>query len=398
MNIRTYRAQFEEELFEHVLPFWEKYSPDRSNGGYFNALDRDGSRYDDSKFVWLQARQVWLFSTLWLNVEEKDTWKDIAQLGVHFLKEHALSSDGRAFFSLTKEGEPLWMQRKIFSECFIIMAFAQFSRVTNDSDLMGIAKTLFDTVLKWSTDLTQIGRPAYSGAVESQTLAVPMILLNVIEELTQDGWREYQDTALDCIRRMLMHVDDDRRIVLENVGNDGKFLDTIDGRLLNPGHAIEAGWFLQNWAKKLDRPDLSTTASNMIRWSLEKGWDAEHGGIFYFLDAKGYSPVQLEWDMKLWWPHNEAMFACLQNYSITGSAEDWSAFEQVSQYAFSHFPDHEHGEWFGYLNRRGEVTHRFKGGPYKGCFHVPRSLLLCWRLLKQLEESMPPPVQQLQQP
>ena len=45
------------------------------------------------------------------------------------------------------------------------------------------------------------------------------------------------------------------------------------------------------------------------------------------------------------------------------------------------FPDPQHGEWFGYLTREGKVSQRFKGGPYKGCFHVPRSLWLCERLL-----------------
>jgi hypothetical protein len=28
------------------------------------------------------------------------------------------------------------------------------------------------------------------------------------------------------------------------------------------------------------------------------------------------------------------------------------------------------------LSCAGKVTHRFKGGAYKGCFHVPRALLL----------------------
>jgi N-acylglucosamine 2-epimerase len=53
----------------------------------------------------------------------------------------------------------------------------------------------------------------------------------------------------------------------------------------------------------------------------------------------------------------------------------------------SHFPDTAHGEWYGYLDRRGEVTHRFKDGPYKGCFHVPRARWLCWRLLRKLENE-----------
>ena len=30
------------------------------------------------------------------------------------------------------------------------------------------------------------------------------------------------------------------------------------------------------------------------------------------------------------------------------------------------FRDNKHGEWYGYLNEEGKLTHRFKGGPFKG--------------------------------
>jgi N-acylglucosamine 2-epimerase len=59
----------------------------------------------------------------------------------------------------------------------------------------------------------------------------------------------------------------------------------------------------------------------------------------------------------------------------------------VKDDAFARFRDPLHNEWFGCLNRQGQVTQRFKGGPYKGCFHVPRALWLCWRLLDQLPPS-----------
>ena len=42
------------------------------------------------------------------------------------------------------------------------------------------------------------------------------------------------------------------------------------------------------------------------------------------------------------------------------------------------------GEWAGYLDRQGRVKMDFKGGPYKGCFHLPRALMLCEDMLHQL--------------
>ena len=49
---------------------------------------------------------------------------------------------------------------------------------------------------------------------------------------------------------------------------------------------------------------------------------------------------------------------------------------QVHDWSFAHFPDREHGEWFGYLHRDGSLSQRAKGNLFKGPFHLPRMLLV----------------------
>ncbi len=63
-NITKIKNEFEEELYNSVLPFWIDHSIDKTNGGFYNHLDRDGSLYDTTKNVWLLGRQVWMFSKL----------------------------------------------------------------------------------------------------------------------------------------------------------------------------------------------------------------------------------------------------------------------------------------------------------------------------------------------
>ena len=377
----TYRIKYEQELFERVLPFWERHAPDRTHGGYFNGLDRDGTVYDTTKYLWLQSRQVWMFSKLYRTVEARPAWLETARLGMDFLRTHGVRPDGRVYFSTTADGRPVYLQRKIFSECFYVMALAEYGRAAGQPALLREARERLEQVWSWAYDWTKVGRPAFAGVPPSQPLAVPMILLNLLEEVAGDDLSAYTAEAEACIRRMRLHVASDTQKVYEHVAPDGARLEGPAGRLLNPGHAIEAGWFLQHWARHLDRDDLRREALNVVRWSHATGWDPEHDGLFYFLDAGGYSPLQLEWPMKLWWPHCEALYAHLLDYALTGDPADWAAFEAVDRYIFAHFSDPEYGEWFGYLDREGRVTHRFKGGPYKGCFHVPRALWLCLRLL-----------------
>jgi N-acylglucosamine 2-epimerase len=105
-----------------------------------------------------------------------------------------------------------------------------------------------------------------------------------------------------------------------------------------------------------------------------RGWDREHGGILYFTDLRGL-PVQEYWhDMKFWWPHCEAIIATLLAWKLTGNSRYAEMHAQVHDWSFKHFPDREHGEWFGYLHRDGTPSQRAKGNLFKGPFHLPRML------------------------
>jgi len=103
------------------------------------------------------------------------------------------------------------------------------------------------------------------------------------------------------------------------------------------------------------------------------------------MDIMGKPVQQLEWDQKLWWVHIETLISLIKGYYHTGNPECLKWFEKVHDYTWSHFPDPQYGEWFGYLNRRGEVLLPLKGGKWKGCFHVPRGLCQVWRTLERFD-------------
>ena len=91
----------------------------------------------------------------------------------------------------------------------------------------------------------------------------------------------------------------------------------------------------------------------------------------------------MEWDQKLWWVHLETLVALIKGYNMTGRKDLLNMFNKIHDYSWKHFSDTKYGEWFGYLNRRGEVFLPLKGGKWKGCFHLPRALFL---VSKELEK------------
>jgi len=386
-DFKKLAEQYRNELLQKVVPFWENHSKDEQFGGYFTCLDRQGNVFDTDKFIWLQGREVWMFATLYNKVEQRPEWLEMALHGAEFLQKHGHDGNLNWYFSLTREGKPLIEPYNIFSDCFATMAFGQLYQATGNEEYGAIAKKTFDNILKRSTN----PKGRFSKAVpETRPLkgfSLPMILCNLSLEIEHLLPKELvEETINTCINEVLeVFYDHKTGLIMENVNPDGSFSDSFEGRLLNPGHAIEAMWFIMDLSVRLKRPELTEKAVEIMIRTLKYGWDEQYGGIFYFLDIKGYPPQQLEWDQKLWWVHIESLISLIKGYSLTGNPECLEWFEKVHDYTWSHFADPEYDEWFGYLNRQGEVLLPLKGGKWKGCFHVPRGLFQVWKTLEKIE-------------
>jgi N-acylglucosamine 2-epimerase len=381
--------KYKSELLDKVIPFWLNHSKDEESGGYFTCLDRKGKVFDTDKFVWLQAREVWMFSSLYNNVEQKPEWLEMALHGAEFLKKHAKDADGNWYFSLNRQGEPLIQPYNIFSDCFACMAFGQLYKATGNTEHAEIAIQTFQNILKKSDNPKGKYNKAFPGTRPLKGFSLPMILCNLSLEIEHLLEPELVKQTIDTVIHEVMEVfyDESSELIFENVNPDGSFSDSFEGRLLNPGHAIEAMWFIMDLADRLKNKDLMQKAVDILLKTLKYGWDEKYGGIFYFLDIKGFPPQQLEWDQKLWWVHIETLISLIKAYHFTRNEECLQWFKKVHNYTWSHFADTEYAEWFGYLTRQGEVLLPLKGGKWKGCFHVPRGLYQVWRTLEKLEKS-----------
>lgn len=386
MDFKQLAAQYKSELLDKVVPFWLEKSQDLEHGGYFTCLERDGEVYDTDKFVWLQGREVWMFATLYNKVEKRQEWLDCAIQGAEFLKKHGHDGNLNWYFALDREGNPLVEPYNIFSYTFAVIAFGQLSIATGNKEYADIAKRTFDIVLSKVDNPKGKWNKAAPGARALKSFALPMILCNVALEIEPLLDADFMQQTIDtCIHEVMdVFYRPELGLIVEHLSTDGELVDCFDGRLLNPGHAIEAMWFVMDLGKRLGRQDLIEKAVTIALNEAEYGWDKEHGGIFYFMDRLGRPCQQLEWDQKLWWVHIETLITMLKGYQLTGNAQCLEWFERVHNYVWTHFTDKEYAEWFGYLNRQGEVLLSLKGGKWKGCFHVPRGLFQCWKILEDL--------------
>lgn len=389
MNFKELANKHKTELLDSVLPFWLNNSIDKEYGGYFSCLDRDGSVYDTDKFIWLQGREVWLFSMLCNKLGKKREWLDAAILGAEFLKKYGHDDNYDFYFSLTREGKPLVEPYNIFSNTFACMAFAQLAKAAENEEYAEIARRIFKRILERRSNPKGKWCKAVPGTRPMKDFALPMIICNMaleVENIVND--RELMERTIDeCLHEVLdVFYQPELGCMVENVSSiDNSRLDCFEGREINPGHDLEALWFMMNLGIRRNDKALVEKCVEISLSVIEKGWDKEYGGIFYYLDSRGVPQQKLEWDQKLWWVHIESAIAMIKGYQLTGNKKCLGWFEKLDEYMWSHFKDPLYPEWFGYLNRRGEMLLPLKGGKWKGCFHVPRGLFEIWQILEKCE-------------
>ena len=392
----SYRQFYHDRLLNDCIPFWMNSDLiDREYGGYLTNVDREGKCYNEDKSVWFQGRCLWTFSTLCRMYGMRDEWMDAAKIGKDFLEKYCTDTDGRMFFTVTRDGKPLRKRRYMFSESFYVISMAEYGALTGDRDALDKAEKCFDMMLMLyrtpENDPFKCTPKTYASTRQDRASAVPMVLVSSAQLLRRcdpakaDYYTAITKEMVDSI--INYHYKEDRHCVLECVGPNGEFINTPAGRCINPGHSIENSWFLMNEAIYSNDKELLRKALNILDWSLGWGWDKQFGGFVYFTDCDGRPPEQLECDMKLWWVHDEVLISTLLAYQITGDEKYFKWFERTHDYAFGHFADKEYGEWYGYLHRDGTVSHTQKGSMWKGPYHFPRMLMFCETLLGRLENG-----------
>jgi len=379
--ISTYR----DGLLNDTLPFWISHAVDREHGGFFTYLDRDGSVVGTDKPIWIQCRIAWLFSRLYNEVEPNEEWLELSRHALRFVEEHGFDDDRRMFFSVTRDGRPLRKRRYLYTESFGAVAFAEYARATGDEQAKERAIGLYRLILRHHRTPGSLEPKVFPGTRGMKSHGMVMILIYISQILRLIDPAPIYDEVIDGSLRELSEdfVKPKLRAVLETVGENGEFIDEPMGRVIVPGHAIETSWLVMEEGRRRGDPGLVSLGAEVLEWSLDAGWDEEFGGIFYYRDVKGHPSEYYEHDMKLWWPHNEAIYATLLAHRLTGDAGFAEWHERVHDWAYSHFPDPEHGEWFGYLHRDGSVSLTWKGNQWKGPFHLPRMQLGCWKLLEE---------------
>lgn len=408
---------YSSHLLNDVLPFWQR-AIDKKNGGVFTCFNNLGTQLvSTDKYTWSQGRYAWLCAKSvdmikrGLLCGDSEVFFEQARKTVSFLDNYAIMDNGNCAFLLSETGEkkePVageGYDTSFFADCFVVLGFIAYARISKDRYILQRALKLFDAILK----------RLITGNVRSEPYPVPqgvraqsfsMIMLNVTQEilcaLKQFGHKranEFRALSYFFLHDIMDVFCEPSSRLVEMRTQNPEFEDTILCRHVNPGHAIECMWFVMVSAKELNLPFYIEQAQKVIAKAFEYGWDNEYGGLLRFVDKDGGMPrgskriggafEQLiidTWDSKLWWPHSETLYTTLLAYKLTGSRKMYEIYEKTFEYVFKTFPNDDKavGEWIQIRNREGKPINKVVALPVKDPYHIMRNLMLIIELLHEM--------------
>ena len=369
---------YKKELQETILPFWLADAMDWENGGIMTCLDREGEIYGEEKSVWFQGRALWVFAKAYQVIANNPSYLAAAKNIYEFLPL-CEDTDGRMFFTVTKEGKGIQKRRYYFSETFAAIGCAEYYRASGDETAWTAAEKYFDIAYRCFTGQIANTPKFNPDTFTMKGLSPVMIMLSTAQTMravAPTNKDYYHTIATKCLQEILHGGFLQEKALLENVSRDGAFVNTPTGRIVNPGHSMEAAWFVMLEGILTDNKEAIEAGKKIIDITLPLGWDEKYGGIIAFTDVLGKPPVQLEWDMKLWWPQCETIIAARMAYLLFGDAKYQKLCKETESYCEKYFIDRECGEWYGYLHYDNTVSNTLKGNIFKGPFHIPRLYML----------------------
>jgi mannobiose 2-epimerase len=397
--LREQAGRCRQILEDSLVDFYLPACVDTAQGGYFETL-RDGEFVGSGeKFLVLQARQMWFFSTLAQEGIRPKAARAAAKAGFDFLEKHFRDRRHGGYFAKVRDnGEVKDPRKHVYLNAFALYGLVAYHRAARDDRALAAARELFGVLEEKAHDrrnggygefftadwrpITDPKESGYVGAIGTKTYNTH---LHVMEALT-DLYRVWPDplvrerlTELLVINTSTVHHPD-HNCNIDGWRPDWRMVETPANLRASYGHDVECVWLALDAARALGLSPrlLRGWAEGLCAYSLKYGYDRQNGG-FYYTGPLG-QPAQDR--RKEWWVQAEALVSMLEMYRLTGERVYDDTFRQTLDFVAKHQVARE-GGWWATRAADGSPQGQTRTSPWHGAYHSGRSMLLCAKLLEE---------------
>jgi mannobiose 2-epimerase len=390
-------------LNKSLVDFYLPACVDRTDGGYFESL-RDGKfAPTGEKFLVLQARQLWFFSTLAREGIRRQDALAAAKSGFEFLENRMRDrKNGGYYAKVTDAGEAKDPRKHVYLNVFALYGLVAYHRATGSSQALTAAKDLFRILEEKTHDrlnggyeefftagwrpITDSKEPGYVGAIGTKTYNTHLHVLEALTDLHRvwpDPLVRQRLAELIVVNTRTVHHPD------YNCNIDGwrpnwRMIEEAANLRASYGHDVECVWLTLDASRELGMSPrlLRSWAEGLFTYSLKYGYDRRNGGFFY----TGPLGRPAEDTRKEWWVQAEALVSMLEMYRLTGKPEYYDIFCQTLDFVAKHQVA-ESGGWWATRAADGSPQGETRSSPWQGAYHSGRAMILCAKLLDELAEK-----------
>jgi len=392
-----------EILKTSLVQFYLPACVDRVHGGYLESLRNGKFAPAGEKFLTLQGRQLWFFSTLAREGIEPKEALAAAQAGFAFLQKHMHDPQHGGYFSkVTDAGQPKDTRKHVYLNAFALYGLIAYHRATGDASALTAAKDLFRTIEEKAHDrehggyveffyqdwraITDAKEPGYVGAIGAKTYNTHLHVLETLAELhrvwpdplVRQRLAELLVINMNTVRHPDFHCN------IDGWQRDWRMIESPRNLRASYGHDVECAWLTLDAAGSLglSPQPLRGWAEALCAYSLKYGYDRHHGG-FYYTGPLGKPSDDMK---KEWWVQAEALVSMLEMYRLTGKREYYDVFSQTLDFV-EKYQVAPQGSWWATRAADGSASGNQRSSPWQGAYHNGRAMLMCARLLDELAEK-----------
>ena len=388
-----------------IVEFYLPACVDQVHGGYLEWL-RDGKFVaTGEKFLTMQARQLWFFSTLAQQGIDVCAALAAAGTGFQFLTGRMCDRTHGGYYSKVSDaGRPVDRRKHVYLNAFALYGLAAYHMATANAEALEAAKDLFHTLEDrahdrqnggycefFLEDWSPIADPRERCYVGSAGRKSYNTHLHVLEALTglylawpdprvRERLTELLIIGASAVRHPQLACN------LETWQPDWRMVAPAGPRV-SYGHDVECVWVALDAARALGLSPglLRNWAEALCGHSLEFGYDRRHGGFFY----TGRPGRPARDTRKEWWVQAEALVAMLEMYRLTGNAEYYAAFRGTLDFVEAHQVARE-GGWWATRAADGAPLGTQRSSMWQGAYHSGRAMIRCAGVLDELATRSAP--------
>lgn len=406
--------QMEHSIQTELLNKWYPKSVDSLYGGFLSTFTYDFQPSgNQDKMIVTQARHVWSNAKASILYPGTAYYKKDAEHGYHFLRDVMWDKTYGGFYTLVdRQGHVKDEIKTAYGNAFGIFALSAYYQASRDTNALHLAKETFWWLEKHSHDPVYKGYYQHlqkDGTPVQRTTATPTTAetgykdqnssIHLLEAFTElySVWpdqlvRKRLEEMLYLIRDKITTSRGNLALFFKPDWTPVSYRDSTGQVMMRHrgldhvsfGHDVETAYLMLEASHALGLKNDNTTlmkGKKMVDHALANGWDNKLGGFYdegyYFKDKPGITIIK---DSKNWWSQAEGLNTLLlmADHFPADKMQYFEKFKMLWNYVQTYIIDHVNGDWFEEgLDKEPQRKTALKGHIWKATYHQFRALSNC---------------------